>query len=140
MKNFTNPIQEKQNFVQLLPNTVHEYSLAVNEFEDHTNKVGFIKQDPDEYSFLQISKSSSKEIVPTEKRPVFISLVINLDDKIIKMEREAYTLFTMIGDVGGFNGAIIILPAYIMSFYSERMFRSTLAKEVPVRKKKHQKG
>ena len=69
-----------------------------------------------------------------------IDLTVNLDDKIIKMEREAYTLFTLIGDVGGFNGAIIILPAYLMSLYSERMFQSALAKEVPVRKKKDQKG
>ena len=53
------------------------------------------------------------------------------------MEREAYTVFTLIGDVGGFNGAIIILPAFLMSFYSERMFQSAIAKEVPVRKKKH---
>ena len=42
MKNFTNPIQEKQNFIELKANTTYEYSLAVNEFEDHTNNVGFI--------------------------------------------------------------------------------------------------
>jgi len=63
-------------------------------------------------------------------------LKIILDDKVIAMERQAYTLFTLIGDVGGFNGAIIIFPAFILSFYSESMFKTDLSSEVPVRKSK----
>ena len=55
------------------------------------------------------------------------------------MERQTYTFFTLLGDLGGFNGAIIIFPSYLMSFYSERMFRSALAGEVPIRKKKRNK-
>ena len=37
-------------------------------------------------------------------------------------ERSAYTFFSMIGDIGGFNGAIIILPTFLMAIYSERMY------------------
>ncbi len=38
-------------------------------------------------------------------------------------ERSKYTVFVLLGDVGGFNGAIMILPAYLMSFYSEKMYQ-----------------
>ena len=62
MKNFTSPIQDKQNFIRVSANTKYEYQLAVNEFEDHTGKVGFVNQDPEEYSFLQISKISKQDL------------------------------------------------------------------------------
>ena len=55
------------------------------------------------------------------------------------MERQTYTFFTLLGDLGGFNAAIIIFPSYVMSFYSERMFQSALAGEVPIRKRKRNK-
>lgn len=53
MKNFTNPIQPKQNFVQLKLGYEYEMNLVANQFEDQTDSIGFIKQDPEKYSFLQ---------------------------------------------------------------------------------------
>lgn len=41
-------------------------------------------------------------------------------------ERSAYTLLALLGDIGGFNGAIIILPTYLMSFYNPRMYQASL--------------
>ena len=51
-------------------------------------------------------------------------------------ERNYYTFMTLIGDVGGFNGAIILFPAFIMSFYSSHMFSSSLYSKFPVKRKK----
>ena len=51
-------------------------------------------------------------------------------------ERKYYTFMTLIGDVGGFNGAIILFPAFIMSIYSSQMFSSSLNSNIPVKKKK----
>ena len=45
-------------------------------------------------------------------------LVIALKPEIMLQERSAYTLFTLLGDFGGFQGAIIIFPSFLMSFYS----------------------
>ena len=51
-------------------------------------------------------------------------------------ERKSYTFMTLIGDVGGFNGAIILFPAFIMSIYSSHMFSSSLYSSLPVKRKK----
>ena len=37
-------------------------------------------------------------------------------------ERKAYTFMTLIGDIGGFNGAVFIFPAFLLSWYNEKMF------------------
>jgi len=31
---------------------------------------------------------------------------------------------TLIGDLGGFNGAIVMFPAFFMSYYSATLFQS----------------
>ena len=38
--------------------------------------------------------------------------------------------------MGGFNGAIIIVPAYIMSKYSEKMYKADIVKKIAVAKNK----
>ena len=42
----------------------------------------------------------------------------------------------LIGDIGGFNGAVFILPAFLLSWYNEKMFSASLYEELPVKKKK----
>ena len=42
----------------------------------------------------------------------------------------------MIGDIGGFNSAIIILPTFLMAIYSERMYQGSIQEEMPTRKPK----
>ena len=41
----------------------------------------------------------------------------------------------LIGDIGGFNGAIIMFPAFLLAWYSERMYQSSVYQELPVKKK-----
>ena len=40
---------------------------------------------------------------------------------------------TMLGDVGGFNEAVIIFPSIIVAYFSERMYRKEIAGEIPVK-------
>ena len=42
----------------------------------------------------------------------------------------------LLGDIGGFNGAIFIFPAFLLSWYNEKMFTSSLYEELPVKQKK----
>ena len=63
-------------------------------------------------------------------------LNLELADKMLTAERSKYTFFVLLGDVGGFNAAIMILPAYLMSFYSEKMYQQAVAGQTPIRKPK----
>ena len=64
-----------------------------------------------------------------------VEIRLTLSNLKYQYERSVYTFFTLIGDVGGFNGAIVILPTFIMTIYSERMFKSAISEDIPTRKK-----
>lgn len=55
------------------------------------------------------------------------------------MERQVYTFFTFIGDIGGFNGAIIMFPAFFVSKYTVKMYETSIYSELPVKKGKKPK-
>ena len=42
----------------------------------------------------------------------------------------------LIGDIGGFNGAILLFLTSVMRFYSSAMLQAQLIQDVPVRKPK----
>ena len=41
----------------------------------------------------------------------------------------------LIGDVGGFNGSMVMIPTYFMSYISAIMYKWSVTNEVPVKKK-----
>ena len=43
---------------------------------------------------------------------------------------------TLIGDIGGFNSAVLIFPTFLLSWYNKKMFSASLYEELPVKKKK----
>ena len=45
----------------------------------------------------------------------------------------------LIGDIGGFNGAIIVPPTIIMSFYNSFMYRRAILAEIPVNRNSKRK-
>ena len=45
-----------------------------------------------------------------------------LSDKIRSYERQAYSLIMLLGDIGGFQGLIIMAPALFMPWYSGQMY------------------
>ena len=117
--------------------------------------VGLMPSDPDPYNFLTIAsyeKDFNNQYTPQggeynaaaidSENPISnvnysptATLELRLSDKKRAHERQAYTLFTMLGDLGGFNSAIILLPSYLMSFYSARMYGQSVFNEVPKKKK-----
>ena len=42
----------------------------------------------------------------------------------------------LVGDIGGFTGAIIGLPAYFLSWYSSKMFEASFFEQLPVKANK----
>lgn len=47
-------------------------------------------------------------------------------------KREAYTIFNLLEDFGGFTGSIVMVFSFVMSFYSERMYQDSISKERPL--------
>ena len=54
-------------------------------------------------------------------------LKLQLADVLRTSERESYTFMALLGDFGGFNDGISLLPAFIMTFYNQRLFRTAKA-------------
>ena len=61
---------------------------------------------------------------------------IILDKRTHLSERKAYTFFTLIGDLGGFYGAIVILPSLFMNWYSSKMFQVDIVGSIPHKRSK----
>ena len=61
LKNITHPVQEVKNImpIKIRKNVamVHEFELGLNEFIDHSDKIGLFDQDPEPYNFLSFEKS-----------------------------------------------------------------------------------
>ena len=62
-----------------------------------------------------------------------------LSEKKTTLERTSYTFFQLMADLGGFNSAIVLFPSVLMGFFSEAMYKHSVAQEVPIRKPKRAK-
>ena len=51
-------------------------------------------------------------------------------------ERQSYTFMMMVGDIGGFNSAVIVVPTLFMSYYSSLMYQYEVTSEIPIKKKR----
>lgn len=47
---------------------------------------------------------------------------------------------TLLSDIGGFQGAIFIFPAFLLSFYAPKMFEASLLSDMPVKKRKKRRN
>ena len=61
---------------------------------------------------------------------------VRLSNQKFEHERSYYAFMTLISDVGGFNGAIVMLPAFIISFYAPRMFDASVLEDLPVKRRR----
>ena len=104
--------------------------------------IGFLDPEPSQAKFFSLSDAVSESAmkkVKGKKSPIRVEFVLNLSEKEQIYERNAYNMFTLIGDIGGFNGAIVILPSYLMSIYSSQMFKMALSQDFKVHKSKKSK-
>ena len=58
-------------------------------------------------------------------------MTIELSDTKLTRERTFYSAMAYLGDTGGVYGALIVLPCWFMSFFSERLFLNEVSKEIP---------
>ena len=95
-------------------NQIMTYKLALNEYTDKSDSFGFLSSDREPYSFMSV-ESLEKHVDDSPDTQPHIQILLELADIRYESERQVYTFFAMIGDIGGFNGAIIILPAFLMA-------------------------
>ena len=142
MKNITHPEKELTDYYWVKSELGHEmnrtFELKPNIFEASDDKLGMFHSEPEEYSFLTVHKWSEIKRLSKDGLPRFVVDFRLADEKVI-LERQVYSFFTFIGDFGGFNGAIIMFPAFFISFYTVRMYETSIYSELPVKKKKKPK-
>ena len=82
--------------------------------------IGFLSSEPEAVTYLSVdSQVDSEQSIESEAR---IEISFSLSANKYVYERSVYTFFTLIGDVGGFNGAIVILPTFLVALYNQRMY------------------
>ena len=47
---------------------------------------------------------------------------------------------SMLGDLGGFNSIVYLLPSFLMGYYSQLIFKGTVANAYPIKIIKKKKG
>ena len=62
---------------------------------------------------------------------------IYLSDKKHIFERTKYSLFMLFSDFGGFLGAIIMIPQFIIGLYAPKMLAKSIAAQTPIAKKRY---
>ena len=95
-------------------NQTMTYKLALNEYTDNNDSFGFLSSASEPYSFMSVDSQENRLDPSPDFLPHF-QVRLELADIKYEKERQVYTFFTMIGDIGGFNGAITILPAFLMA-------------------------
>ena len=112
------------------------FEFAPDEFYDNNDEIGFLASEKEPFQFLQLQNhfSRSKALPDQTGKPPYQVFDIVLSNKKNTFERTFYTFFGLLGDIGGFNSAIIIFPAFLMNFYASRMFKAQVSSGIPIRK------
>ena len=103
--------------------------FAPTEFKDNNDYLGMFNRDPEPSKFFCWERSVEHELDSN----FWLVYEVVLDEKEMKNERQVYTFFALLGDLGGFNGAIVVFPAYLMNIYSQSQYKSAVLAEFPVR-------
>ena len=79
----------------------------------------YSEEDPYVYLTVQNVKSRDNTDDPIIK--------VNLSDTKRISERSAFTVIMLLGEVGGLYGALVGFPAYFISYFVEKSFKSAIA-------------
>ena len=114
-----------------------EIELSMNKLVNRDDYFGLVQVEPEPQQFLSIEKItdfqserlSNSLFGDTLEHPVLFSL----SDIERTYEREVYSFMAALGDFGGFNDGIVLIPVILMSIYSQKMFLQELFSLLPVK-------
>ena len=79
----------------------------------------------------EIAEAEVGECRPLDEQELpHTEIFIRLSDIKRSHERQVYTYMMLLGDFGGFNAAVLSIPALFMSFYAEKMFKAAVLEEI----------
>ena len=99
--------------------------------------VGFTQPDEIEGQYLTV-EDKAMQIIDSEYL-YHSELVLVLSEKFYEHERQVYSFFQLIADLGGYNSAIMMLPSLLMSHYNQIMYHHSIAQETAVSSQKKPK-
>lgn len=121
------------------------FELSPNDYFNYDDPIGLFETEVDPYSFLTVQTYRDSSSVATDAQSKYsnttdwylpdVQVSLILSDTFLEHERKVYTFFTLIGDVGGFNGAVVLFPVYLMGWYSQRMYSAAIYNEMPLKRK-----
>ena len=139
MDDFYEPLQTYFTNTRVLVrpylNQISRIKIGSNEFEDNRDRFGFLFSDPDPKIFISETEQEILSDYTSESPLPNLQFIIELSNQHKIIERKQYTIFTLIGDFGGFNAAVLSIPAIFMGFYAEKMFKAAVLEEIPVKYK-----
>lgn len=97
--------------------------LQVNEAETYDNFLGDIWSDT--YQYISYERYDSSILNPSSASDL-MGIQIVLDPKYSKVERKVYTLFDVLGQIGGVMGIIIPLFVASIQFFSTKIYTMTM--------------
>ena len=114
--------------------------MSFNEFYDYDDHFGLFEQETEPFNFMTLDDYTSTYLTmtglgnenttyPNSRTGIVLpqtSIKFRLSENKTLYERKAYTFMILVGDIGGFTGAIIGLPAYFLNWYSSRMFGASI--------------
>ena len=97
--------------------------------------------DPDSVTFLSstsIDKTYDgvEALKRNDKTYPYFNFTIEMSNNKVIITRQAYSVFDILGDFGGFNGSIFMILSTIFTAYSARIYHDQIAKEIPLERKK----
>ena len=102
--------------------------------------IGIFQPDPDPITFLTTAtiEKNYDDVEPFKHGNItypFLKIKIEMTTQKIIQFRQAYTLFDLLGDFGGFNGSVLMILSSLMTAYSARIYRDQIAREIPLQRK-----
>ena len=121
-----------------------QIELSPNKFIDNRDKLGLFKTKPEPFNFLSLENQSSIGSAATSGAAYpdsqillpQVSLEILLSDQERTYERNSYSLMILLGDIGGFYGAVYGIFYWFISWYSYKMFEAAVSSEIPVKERR----
>ena len=132
LKNQSDPLQWTTNLHEFnftYPvNYILKYKLEQNELTLSDGIVGIFQKDSEPMTFLSTTSMEKDFLVKPKIRGnstyqyPLLKFEIGMSNNKVFHLRQAYTLFDLLGDAGGFNGSIFMIASFIVSAYSARMY------------------
>ena len=122
LQNYEQPYQEFTEIRNPTLSRLITAQLSLNELDLQDGSIGLFEgqSEPEEYLSLDTTIIEDSESV-VSGHPSF-KFSIELGKNKVIQKRQAYSLFDLLGDFGGFNDAIIFLISLPMSFYSSAIY------------------